>query len=290
VEERRNKMAIYDGNKFAQEHLLDVAWRVVGAALKAPQITGRLELKTEILTGEDILPIVELFESTSDLMKLHKVTGLQYRRLIENGQSPVFLNLGADVTISKTGWNCGACGFATCKEFNKFSRESQPAQSPVGGPSCNWLVLDYGIATDHACAEAARCNVSNRICMFEGIASRMLGYSEGCSVVLTLPLGPFKDMYYYSRSSMSEVFNYEDYKEHMFRTVPILFEPFITPMTTPRIKTTNKWWEEPPRYVIPKPDPEQDKIWAEVMKRWGEIIGKKRGEITAKRQSMLGKV
>lgn len=280
-------MGFYDGNKMAQEHLVDVAWRVTGAALKAPQVTGRLELKTEILTGEDILPIVEMFESTADIIKLHKFVSTQYRDLIEMGQPPVFVNLGADVTRSKMGWNCGACGFATCQEFNKFSRKSQPTQSPVGGPSCDWLMLDYGIAADYACAEAARCNVDNRICLWEGIAARMLGYCEGCSVVETLPLGPFKDIWYFSRPAMRKAWTYEEYQEHMFRTVPILFEPFITPGDTPRIKTTNKWWEEKPRYVIPKPDAELDDIRLEMMKRWRKVVRKRKGGIAAKRQALL---
>jgi uncharacterized ferredoxin-like protein len=282
-------MGIYDGNKLAQEHLLDVAWQVVGAALKAPQVTARLELKTEVLTDEDILPIIELFESTADIFPLHKEVGVQYRDLIEMGEPPVFVLLGADITHSKTGWDCGACGFATCREFNKFSRESQPAKSMTGGPSCDWLALDFGIATDYACIEAARCNVNNRICLWEGLAARALGYLEGCSVVLALPIGPFKDIWYYSRPVMKKVWTYEDYQEHMFRTAPILFEPFISPLSTPRIKTTDKWWEEPVRYVIPKPDAEEEEKRFEMQKRWGEVIGKWRGKIASRRQASLKK-
>jgi uncharacterized ferredoxin-like protein len=282
-------MGIYDGNKLAQDHLLDVAWRITGAALKAPQITGRMELKTEILTGEDIIPIIEVFESTADIIPLHKVVAVQYRELIKMGQPPIFVNLGADLIRSKTGWNCGACGFATCREFNKFSRKSQPPTSMTGGPSCNWLMMDYGMATDWACAEAARCNVNNRICLWEGSVARALGYLEGCSIVLTLPIGPFTDLWYYSRPIMNKVWGYEDYKEHMIRTIPILFEPFISPLNTPRVKTTDKWWEEPKRFCIPQTDAEQEEIGNEMKKRWDKVIAKKKAEIAGKRQNLQKK-
>ena len=41
-------MAVYDGNKAAQEHLLDIAKACILAAAKAPTLTHRLGLRMEI--------------------------------------------------------------------------------------------------------------------------------------------------------------------------------------------------------------------------------------------------
>ena len=50
-------MTVYDGNKAAQDHLLDIAKGCILAAAKAPTMTHRLGLRTEIITDEDIEPI-----------------------------------------------------------------------------------------------------------------------------------------------------------------------------------------------------------------------------------------
>jgi hypothetical protein len=49
-------MAIYDGNELASEYLVEVAKACILAANRAPALTMDLGLKTEVLTGEDVIP------------------------------------------------------------------------------------------------------------------------------------------------------------------------------------------------------------------------------------------
>ena len=56
-------MTIYDGLQAAHDHLLDVAKACALAASKASVFTQRLKLRSEIITNEDIEPIIDVLES-----------------------------------------------------------------------------------------------------------------------------------------------------------------------------------------------------------------------------------
>ncbi len=47
-----NETRVLDGETFAHERLLDVAASCIHAIHKAPQITGRVKIKTMVLTGK----------------------------------------------------------------------------------------------------------------------------------------------------------------------------------------------------------------------------------------------
>ena len=194
-------MAVYDGAKEAQDHLLDAARGVVQAYMKAPQITGRVALKSVILTGDDLLPIMEMFDELGKIVNFINISAESYRKAYEAGQAPVLVLLGADVSKSELAWDCGSCGFKTCAEFNAFSKKNRGMGKIFGGPSCNWKYMDYNVAACWACDAASRLNIENRLEGSSGLISQILGYMADCSVVNGLPLGPCTDIWYYSRPS-----------------------------------------------------------------------------------------
>lgn len=71
------------------------------------------------------------------------------------------------------GLNCGACGYATCKEFNSKSFEGD-----FKGPNCVVRALDLGIALGSAAKIASELNVDNRIMYRVGVSARRLGFSK----------------------------------------------------------------------------------------------------------------
>lgn len=283
-------MAIYNGKKAAHEYLLDIAKQCAQGALKSPQITGRLNLQIEILTGErEIIPIVEMFEIQAEIRPASMRTALGYRKLFETGETPVILLLGADLTVSEMGWNCGACGFSTCAEFNKYARENRAFGRGMQGPSCNWKILDFGVAISWASAAAWQCNVENRLSMFEGGFALRLGYLEGCSCAMSLPLVSSKELFFYSRET-KETFSYEWWKDYIRNIIPNTFMPFVSPTTIPYIKTRQDWEQDmaSPKWVIPKEDADIARKQIEVGKRLAEFAAKKRPEILAMRKEALG--
>ncbi len=68
------------------------------------------------------------------------------------------------------GLNCGACGYASCEEFNGKSHSGE-----FEGPNCAIRLLDLGIALGSAAKTASELNVDNRIMYRVGVSARRLG-------------------------------------------------------------------------------------------------------------------
>jgi uncharacterized ferredoxin-like protein len=235
-------MARYIGKEAAQDHLLDVAKHVVHAVYKAPQITGRLKLQTEIITGEDLVPIIEGLGVLAKVSQFVYWDYITFKELYEAGNPPVLVLIGAVCAVSEMNWNCGACGFATCAEFNRYAKENRGTGLIGGGPCCNWKVLDLGIACDWACAAAWQYNVDNRVQGSSGGVAGALGYLQGCTNVMGLPLGPSREMVWYSRDIMNRKFSYQQHINTMLASIPTHFMAFPGG-GRPVFKAADRWWE-----------------------------------------------
>jgi formate dehydrogenase beta subunit len=89
-------MPKYDGNIFAHEGLLQVAQHCAQAALHAPQLTGKTEIKMEILTDKEL---EDFFSIQGEANKRGVVfSGETYKLAYDLGQPPVLLLMGADAT------------------------------------------------------------------------------------------------------------------------------------------------------------------------------------------------
>jgi len=239
-------MAVYDGKKLAQHNLLNIATYCIHSALKAPQITGRVGLEFEIITDEDLNPLIEAFGLLLPLATFHGASLMSYSTALAAGEPPVLLLIGGkNLRKSELAWNCGACGFKTCKDFNQYSASIEPGlDAEAKGPFCQWKTIDYGMACDWAAAQAWHHNVTNRIEMAAGWAARALGYMPECDVVRGLPLGPMKDMFWYSREVINENLPYEMWKEMAMTFYPSNWATFPG-HGRPTIKSGQQWWETP---------------------------------------------
>jgi len=96
-------MAVYDGLDVANEKMLDVAKACAVAAAKAPSLTGRLNLRMEILTGEDLEPMIQVLETLgkTSAFQLHDATA--FRTYKNEGILPPVLLLGADLCHHPSG-------------------------------------------------------------------------------------------------------------------------------------------------------------------------------------------
>ena len=234
------------GEEYYREHLLQVAKSIVLAIHKAPQITGKTAIEAEIIWGEDLEPIMEVLGAAATVARYVQWDYETIKRCYDKGEAPLIINIGGSVSRSDLGWNCGACGFDTCEEFNSYSKD-KGGGGQLGGPSCNWKILDYAIACDWACAMAWQQKVDNRIMASVGFALTVLNYLPNSDVKLGLALGPPRDMVYYSREEMHEVLNYEIDKTDMMKCIPTVFAGFPGG-GNPQYKTKNDWWA-PPEYL-----------------------------------------
>jgi len=88
-------MARIDGKKAAQDSLMDVARLAVAAAYRAPQMTARMNLQSEIVTGEDIRPILELFDAIIPISPVMYFDYYSYKYFLH-----IFLNRGWNLVNS----------------------------------------------------------------------------------------------------------------------------------------------------------------------------------------------
>jgi NADPH-dependent glutamate synthase beta subunit-like oxidoreductase/uncharacterized ferredoxin-like protein len=89
-------MPLYDGKKFAQEGLLQVAQHCAQAALHAPQLTGKTNVKMEIVAGEELKDYFRVQDAANKLGA--RLSGETYKAAYDMGEPPVLLLIGADVS------------------------------------------------------------------------------------------------------------------------------------------------------------------------------------------------
>jgi uncharacterized ferredoxin-like protein len=251
-------MAVYEGYEAANEHMLIVAKACAAAAAKAPTLTGKLGLRMEILTGEDLEPMIQVLETLGKTSAFQLQDATAFRAYKNDGVLPPVLLLGADLTQPPL-WNCGGCGFPTCGEYLKYVSKNKGVGIGAYGPSCLWKVIDLGIACDHACACAAQHRAEARIMFSIGAVSMFLGRLEGCSFLLGLPIGPVGQNRWFDRMPWTKVINYEQRMMTQLSGAPNLFFAF-SGGGKPILKTKPRWWEEPTFMKV-----EKDEAFMEAM-------------------------
>lgn len=278
-------MSRYDGKKLSQEHLMDIAGRAVVAAYKAPQLTGRVEIMTEVVTGDDQLPILEFYREVAPISPVMRFDYETFTELRAQGTPPVFILIGADLTSSELGWNCGACGFKTCGEFNKYAKENRSPGGLWSGPTCNWKLIDFAMACDFVCASIWQSRLDCRAMGTLGSAAANVGYlsGAGCSAVIGVPVGPPKDLVYFSREVNLKSTPYEMQHHNMFRCIPTHWTGFPG-NTKPVFKCKDKWWEDSEWIKWEPPSDEEKTFVAETMERLKKISEKYFPEIAGRYQ------
>lgn len=268
------------GKEYLQDHVVEVAKSIVLAINKAPTITGKTAIEAEIIWGDDLVPIIEVLEPVAQAVRYVKWDYETIKRCQDKGEGPVVIAIGAKADRSNLAWNCGACGMATCKEFNAYAKDLGGG-GQLGGPSCNWKILDYAIACDWACAAAWQHKVDNRIMGSLGFALQALNYLPGCSVKLGVALGPPRDMVYFSREEMNQSLTYEMDKADFLKCVPTMFATFAGG-GNPSYKTKDDWWAPPDHLDIGYSEQMMDALQTIVYEQVPERVVKWADQVEAK--------
>ncbi|MBI5015570.1 MAG: hypothetical protein HZB55_08755 [Deltaproteobacteria bacterium] len=284
-------MALMDGKAFADERLVDAAGHVLHAYYKAPLVTGKVEHKAVVITGEHLDPVIEFVDrmdkkldgAAKDLFFPLYVDHMCLKVARDEGYSPVVVALGADYTKADLGWDCGACGFSTSRDYLKYSGENKGMGALCAGPSCAWKALDHGIAVDYACAAAHELNVENRILSTIGLVTMLLGYLDGVSATWALALGPQVETWWYSRPSLAKWLDPQMLQGMLHKNYANHFQMFSTKLR-PRVKKDGPWWEEKPEYVLGiGPDEEYGTYQQQVLGALMESVGELRPKVQALR-------
>ena len=259
-------MARISGKQAASEAVLEAAKMAAAAAFKAPQTTGLLNLQAEIVTGEDQLPIIEFYGEIAPISPVMYFDYETIRHFLDKGETIAILLLGADLTFSELGWDCGACGFPSCAEFNKYAKANKSPGLLWSGPSCQWKLMDWAAACDFALAALNQYRIDNRVMGTCGAAAAATGFLPECSALVGIPIGPAGDNIYYSRAQNMPAFPYEQHRENLLRTSPTNWTAFPG-STKPCLKTRDDWWNNM-EYVKWEPLSEAEQAAA------GEVLGR----------------
>ncbi len=236
-------MARINGNDAARDAVLEVAKLAAAAALRAPQLTGALKVRTEIVTGRDLVPIVEFFEAVHPISPVMYFDYQSLKYFLDRGNPPPLLLLGADMTRSELGWDCGACGCQTCAEFNAYSKKNRSRAMLWGGPTCNWKLMDFAAACDFASAAVAQHRFDCRVMGTVGAAAAGVGFLPDCSAHIGIPIGPAGDFIYFSRSQNLKTTTRQMQNEWLVRTSPTHWQAFPG-STRPCTKLKQDWWQD----------------------------------------------
>lgn len=138
------------------------------AARTAPKAQGKDFIEIRLLENSERLALGK------DMVRVGKKRGLPgFERDGKNVlDSDAVLLIGL-LPHKGAGLNCGACGYASCKEFDSKSHKGD-----FEGPCCVIRVLDLGIALGSAVKIASELNVDNRIMYRIGVSAKRLGLSE----------------------------------------------------------------------------------------------------------------
>ncbi|MCF8035177.1 MAG: DUF2148 domain-containing protein [Desulfarculaceae bacterium] len=170
-----------------------VAQLMALSASTAPKSKGEDFVQTLVVSGEGLADLAKAME--------------QYGRQSGKGH---FDRDGANVATSGAvllvglakaapcGLDCGACGFATCKELLKHTS----VEVEFKGPVCAYRLLDLGIALGSAVKTASLHNVDNRIMYRVGVAARRMGLVDW-DLVLGVPLSASGKSPYFDRKDLA---------------------------------------------------------------------------------------
>lgn len=237
------------------------------AASWIDQYLGGLGIIDEVLAPEETIP--DLSPATEELKRSKEAPQKALMPLLPLDQALTSFNeveLGLSEKASllestrclrcnEIGFDCGACGFKTCREavINYQNRLNETGGEPWGwlmkGPSCIWRLVEFGIMVDWAAAAAHRYNVESRVAMIPGTAFLRMGHLSDCNMIVVVPLGPCKERWYFEPSSGREEFRpFTTTRRAQMLSYPPLWIRFTGPgRDYPRrgMKTKDDWWNPP---------------------------------------------
>ncbi len=169
---------------------------MAASARTAPKAGGKDFLEIVVITNEsELKKIAERMkeyapDSTNEAYWLRDASN------IENSQALLLVGLGKPVTA---GYDCGGCGYPTCKEFEK-KRQIKEKEMGYTGPHCVMRMMDIGVALSSAAKTASMLNVDNRVQQRVGAAAKALGLINA-EVVMGIPVSITGKSIYYDRKT-----------------------------------------------------------------------------------------
>ena len=175
---------IYSSDKMEEAAVLDAAQLMCAAARTAPKTRGIDNVKTLVLTGDDILALADQMEKIDLRVNEGKRTFLS-RDAGNLRASKAVVLIGIE---KKTyGLNCAYCGFESC------------AACTENNGTCFFCGTDLGIAVSSAVSAAANLRIDSRVMFSVGRCAGEMKYLDGDIIWLGVPLSVSGKSPYFDR-------------------------------------------------------------------------------------------
>jgi len=184
-------MPIISSRESEKEGIMHVASQMLVSARTAPKSGGVDDILTAIVSEAEKEQLALEMESMAEERK-----NVGFTRDAKNVRGSELVVLIGVRGTKKFGLNCGACGYASCEEFEKTEKKS--GQDFIG-PTCVYKSLDLGIALGSAARTASMLNVDNRIMYRIGTAAKRLNQLPEATVIMGIPLSAKGKNIYFDR-------------------------------------------------------------------------------------------
>ena len=176
------------------------------AAHNSFRFNDRNTVKIISAGNEEMEQIAEYCFSLGDMSPLAARDG---RHLVQLMKEPCALLIMGDKRRSDFNYNCGACGFRTCKELNTAEEmESLTAN----GPSCLFKNINLGIAANAAASAAHRLGLHCRVFSTLAFAAMAMEVITDVDVCVSVSVSaarknPYFDRHeYWTKEHWDEIF------------------------------------------------------------------------------------
>ena len=184
-------MPIIKSDEGEREALLHSSRLMLVSARTAPKSGGVDDVLTVIVFGREKEALAKEMDKIAEE---RKIDGFKRdAKNLRDSEAAVLIGVRGTKSFKI---NCGACGYATCSEFDEAQKK---AGRDFTGPTCIAKALDLGIALGSAVKTASLLNVDNRIMYRIGTAARRLNLLPEATVIVGIPISAKGKNIYFDR-------------------------------------------------------------------------------------------
>jgi len=174
-----------------KEALLQVSRLMLVSARTAPKTGGIDDILTIVVFGKEKETLAEEMRKIGEERKIEGFK--RDAKNLKDSEATVLIGVRGTWSLRL---NCGACGYATCSEFDEAEKKEG---LDFIGPTCIFKALDLGIALGSAAKTASLLNVDNRIMYRIGTAAKRLNLLPGATVIMGIPVSAKGKSIYFDR-------------------------------------------------------------------------------------------
>jgi uncharacterized ferredoxin-like protein len=181
---------IIESKNGERDAILEAAKLMLIAARTAPKSGGIDDVLTLIVYGKEKNAIAEKMEKIAEQRKI--IGFKRDAKNVRDSEAVILIGVRGNKSF---GFECGACGYKSCKEFKKAKKSGQD----FFGPTCIFKALDLGIALGSAAKTASILDVDNRIMYRVGTAALKLKLLPEATVIMGIPMSASGKNIYFDR-------------------------------------------------------------------------------------------